>query len=246
MGETFIFDAGSLYRRNIGQYIVVPYLDDCGIHTIDALVASHNDTDHINGVPEICQHCRVRQIYTNPVFMQQTSQGGAHVLNEFVKEHSKALKVLPCHLVLNGVTIETLWPDPNDETITQLSDNNTSSVILMTYAGRSVLITSDIEQTTQQTLLDRYPNLKIDVLIAPHHGSTATLSPEFLTQLNPKIILSSCSYASYQKKSVVSERFYPADFPRKNIAHFFYTARDGALTVTINPSGNIATSSWLN
>ncbi|MHC4260214.1 MAG: ComEC/Rec2 family competence protein, partial [Planctomycetota bacterium] len=47
-----LFDAGSLYKSNIGHRILAPFLDYIGTNTIDAIIVSHNDVDHLNGIPE--------------------------------------------------------------------------------------------------------------------------------------------------------------------------------------------------
>ncbi|MHC4542692.1 MAG: ComEC/Rec2 family competence protein, partial [Planctomycetota bacterium] len=66
-----LFDAGSLYRSDIGTRIVAPFLDYAGITRIDAVIISHNDTDHINGIPEIIAHCKVGGVYANHAFFDK-------------------------------------------------------------------------------------------------------------------------------------------------------------------------------
>ncbi|MFH1884364.1 MAG: ComEC/Rec2 family competence protein, partial [Planctomycetota bacterium] len=46
-----LFDAGSLHKSDIGGRIIAPFLDYAGINKIDAIIISHNDIDHINGIP---------------------------------------------------------------------------------------------------------------------------------------------------------------------------------------------------
>ncbi|HBA48081.1 MAG TPA: hypothetical protein DCZ91_09855 [Lachnospiraceae bacterium] len=52
-GEVYLFDCGSSSRKNIGKYIMIPFLKYNGIHTIDAVFLSHPDADHINGAVEL-------------------------------------------------------------------------------------------------------------------------------------------------------------------------------------------------
>jgi competence protein ComEC len=63
-----LFDAGSLYNKDIGRRIVTAFLDYSGINRIDSIIISHNDVDHINGIPEIVEHCKVKHIYANDAF----------------------------------------------------------------------------------------------------------------------------------------------------------------------------------
>ena len=64
-----LFDAGSLYKSDIGRRIVAPFLHYRGINKIDAIIISHNDVDHINGIPEIAEHCEVGGVYANKAFL---------------------------------------------------------------------------------------------------------------------------------------------------------------------------------
>jgi competence protein ComEC len=68
-GENILFDAGSLSNKNCGQRIVVPFLRQKGISELDAIFLSHDDIDHINGVPEIVSVCEVGGIYANEGFL---------------------------------------------------------------------------------------------------------------------------------------------------------------------------------
>jgi len=58
-----LFDAGSLLKSDIGRRIIAPFLDSSGTGKIDAIIISHNDVDHINGIPEVVEYCKVDAIY---------------------------------------------------------------------------------------------------------------------------------------------------------------------------------------
>ena len=57
-----LFDAGSLYGSDIGTRIVLPFLDYEGIGRLHAVVVSHRDIDHINGLPEVANRRRVDRV----------------------------------------------------------------------------------------------------------------------------------------------------------------------------------------
>jgi competence protein ComEC len=56
-GTNMLFDAGSLSRSDIGSRVVTPFLRYSDIRKIDAVIISHGDIDHINGLPEIMDYC---------------------------------------------------------------------------------------------------------------------------------------------------------------------------------------------
>ena len=87
-----------------------------------------------------------------------------------------------------GCDLEILWPPPNDPT---LSSNDSAVVAQLRYAGKSVLITGDIQEVAENDLLKSSEPLHADVLIAPHHGSSESSTADFVHAVDPSIIISS-------------------------------------------------------
>lgn len=52
-GEAYLFDCGSGNRKQIGEYVLLPFLKYHGIRRIDAVFVSHFDEDHCNGIREL-------------------------------------------------------------------------------------------------------------------------------------------------------------------------------------------------
>ncbi len=229
--HTYIFDAGSLYQKDIGRRIVSAYLDYKRLSKIDAIVVSHNDADHMNGIPEILQHCRVEHVYAPALLMDQAEkdQGPAPWLLQYLRKKQRRFEMLPTILKpCKDLTIQQLWPD-STTTTAHLSDNNASLVLLVTYQSRTILLTSDIEQSTQNCLIERYPNLHPDILLAPHHGSLNTLEGHFLERIAAKTILCSCSRQSFERNRVI------------NTSTTYHTPIQGAITLQMDEQGKIKT-----
>jgi glyoxylase-like metal-dependent hydrolase (beta-lactamase superfamily II) len=49
-GKTLLIDGG---RDGKGQEVILPYLKDHAIHSLDAILATHYDGDHIGGIDEV-------------------------------------------------------------------------------------------------------------------------------------------------------------------------------------------------
>jgi competence protein ComEC len=60
----------------------------------------------------------------------------------------------------------------------------------VSFAGRSILFTGDIEKRAQQALLDR-GGLHADVLILPHHGSVEPTTQSFIRAVSPGVVVRS-------------------------------------------------------
>jgi competence protein ComEC len=235
-GKTnILFDAGSLHGNDIGTRIVSPYLDYMGIKNIDAVIISHNDTDHINGIPEIIENCNVRNVYANNAFFDvKDTWGTAKFLNECLADKGLEIKRIETQMDLcDSAKIEMLWPKEQDYYNEDLGDNDRSLVSLIEFAGVKILLCSDIESFAQREILRLYPDLNADVVIVPHHGSTVTLDVEFLGHLDADVLICSCGRSRYEKmgRDTDSVRYAPVE------TRFFCTSEDGAITVFVDKKG---------
>ncbi|MHC4575374.1 MAG: DNA internalization-related competence protein ComEC/Rec2 [Planctomycetota bacterium] len=229
-----LFDAGSVNKADVGRRVVAPFLDYAGINTIDAIIISHNDVDHINGIPEIVRHRKVKAIYANDAFFTTADRWGT---SKFLKERllEKGHKVQPLDRDLKeagGVSIRTLWPSEQAAGTEQLNDNDKSLVSLIDLTGTKILLCSDIETFAQRELLRLLPDLKADIIVAPHHGSTKTLEPLLLKNVGPEILVCSCGRGDYGKQRVIK---------LQNKPKCFYTPRDGAITISVDKDGTTRT-----
>ncbi|MHC4326436.1 MAG: ComEC/Rec2 family competence protein, partial [Planctomycetota bacterium] len=234
-----LFDAGSLHGNDIGTRIVSPYLDYIGIRKIDALIISHNDTDHINGIPENVENCAVRSVYANNAFFDmKDTWGTAKFLNDSLAEKGLEIKRIEAEINLStGAKMEMLWPNEQNYNNEDLGDNDRSLVSLIEFAGKKILLCSDIEKFAQRELLRLCPDLQADVVVVPHHGSTATLDAEFLEHLDADVLIRSCGRSRYQKMGhdTDSTRYAPVK------AVLLGTSDDGAITVSVDTDGIIKT-----
>jgi len=244
-GKTnILFDAGSLYGNDIGTRIVSPYLDYIGIRNIHTLIISHNDTDHINGIPEVVENCSVQSIYANNAFFDtKDTWGTAKFLNDCLAEKGLEIKRIGLQVNMDSsAEIKILWPNEQDYENEDLGDNDRSLVSLIKFAGTKILLCSDIEEFAQKELLRLYPDLHADVVVVPHHGSTATLDIEFLKHLDADVLICSRSQGRYGKtdSDTFTLRYAPAE------AKSFCTSEDGAVSVSIDKVGTIKTDVFVD
>ena len=234
-----LFDAGSLHKSDIGRRTVAAFLDYSGINKIDAIIISHNDIDHINGIPEIVEHCKVgeKDVYANAAFFSKTDEWGtAKFLKERLLEKGHKIQRLGKNLNSGSrAKIKILWPSEQICENEELDDNDKSVVSLIEFAGTKILLCSDIEEFAQRELLRIYPNLKADVVVVPHHGSAKTLEAGFLESLDADILICSCGLRQYERQQTNKEQ---------NKAKSFYTVRDGAITVCVSKDGTIRTATF--
>jgi competence protein ComEC len=234
-----LFDAGSLYKSDIGRRVVAPFLDYKGINKIDSIIISHNDVDHINGIPEIVEYCEVGGVYANKAFLMDMTTDPcdtAEFLNDRLNEDGLTIQRLGKYLNVGGkATITILWPTEQIYQDKTLGDNDKSVVSLIEFAGGKILLCSDIEKFAQRKLLELFPDLKADVVVVPHHSSVKSLEADFIERLKAGISICSSGQRQYERLQAIK---------RKDKAKSFYTARDGAITVYVNKDGALRTATF--
>ena len=228
-GDNILFDAGSLSRSDVGTKVVTPFLRYSGIGKIDAVIIGHGDIDHINGLPEITGDIRTKAVYASKAFSEDNRQTTKFLRNKL----RKIAEINNLPQKFGPAKTRVLWPTTDIQENNSISDNDKSVVTLIEYAGKRVLICSDIEKFAQREILRLYPDLKADVLILPHHGSAKTIEPAFIDKIGAAVNIASNSESSYEKHQVIR---YPAGLK--------CTALDGMITVRIGKNGNVTTTTF--
>jgi len=237
-GDNILFDGGSLYKNDVGRKVITPFLDHIGIDKISSIIISHGDIDHINGIPEITEHCELGSVYADEEFFNKAEKwGAAKFLSESLRKRGLEIQALSRELkVGSGTRIQFIWPDEEKYATGQLSDNDKSAVSLIEYGGRKVLLCSDIEKSAQRGLVQVYPNLRADIVVVPHHGSARTLEPDFLRSVGAGNLIYSCDQSQYERQQVIQG---------EKDANSFYTAKDGAVSVCVTKDGEVRTTAFV-
>lgn len=172
-----VYDAGARLSasHDMGERVVIPFLQSIHAKKIDMLVISHGDNDHIGGAPAILNQF--------PVLSIKTSVPAKLPKAEY------CLKNLSWQW--DGVNFKFLHPAPN-----QLDrDNNSSCVLRISNGKHHILLTGDIEKLAEKELVDSsLAELQADILIAPHHGSKTSALDSFVTGVQPQFVLFSVGY----------------------------------------------------
>jgi competence protein ComEC len=162
-------------------------LDRLGIPNVPLVVLTHFHADHIDGLPGVLEDRQVGEV--DVTSMVDPPEGAAAVSRELVAPPV----VAPYGLTrrVGAVTLQTLWPLPDAPTA-GIGDgsaaNNASVVLLVEVRGVRILLTGDIEPPGQLALRRTLPDLHVDVLKVPHHGSRYQ-DLDFLVGLRARLAL---------------------------------------------------------
>ena len=175
---------------DVGESTLLPYLLDRRITTIDYMLISHFDSDHIDGLFAVMENLKIKNI----IISKQGEKSDNFIrFQELVK--NKKVNVL---VVKKGDRIqidkysyfEILFPEKN--LIQDNVLNNNSIVANFCSIGLKILFTGDVEEIAENRLCELYRDtdkLKSTILKVAHHGSKTSSTAKFLELVTPKIAL---------------------------------------------------------
>ena len=159
---------------------LLPYLKSRGIDQIDHMVLTHTDTDHMGDLEVLATRVRIKEINISKGSLKKDS------FVRLLKRLNLPVETLEAgdQLSIFDGSAEVLYPVEVGD-----GSNNDSLVLYGRFYGWSFLFTGDLEEEGEKTLLARYPQLRVDILKAGHHGSKGSSHPAFLKQIQAKIAL---------------------------------------------------------
>lgn len=153
--------------------------------SIDIVIATHLDKDHISGLIDVLKKYKVEKvIYPN-------SNADTSYAQEFLKlakgEGENIIADRGMSISLDNKTkLEILFPLSN----IVLSDKNESSVFAkLIHSQNSFLLTGDSTVGVEKYLISMGDDLKAGVLKAGHHGSKTSTSKDFVEEVNPDFVV---------------------------------------------------------
>ena len=160
-------------------------LADAGVDRVPAVVLTHFHADHVSGLAGVLAGRDVGVVLSTPV--EEPSEQAA-----MVREVLAATGRGPEHITagdarrVGQVSWRALWPR---RLISRGSVPNNASVVLVAeIAGRSILLTGDIEPDAQRALVGDVVGLDLDMVKVPHHGSRHQ-APEFALAVRAPVVL---------------------------------------------------------
>ena len=182
-GQTMIYDGGDKSTSSF----VVSYLQKQNVTTIDYLISSHYDSDHMAGLIGCLNAFDVKNVISSDY------EHDSKLYQSFIQ--TVADKGLPMQHPAVGTefsfgsgSFQILAPatiDPNDS-------NKNSVAIKLTNGDNSFIFTGDAESTSEKAMCESGIDLSCDVLVPGHHGSATATSWDFLQATVPEYAVISC------------------------------------------------------
>ena len=182
-GQTMIYDGGDKSTSSF----VVSYLQKQNITTIDYLISSHYDSDHMAGLIGCLNAFDVKNVISSDY------EHDSKLYQSFIQ--TVADKGLPMQHPAVGTefsfgsgSFQILAPatiDPDDS-------NKNSVAIKLTNGENSFIFTGDAESSSEKAMCESGIDLSCDVLVPGHHGSATATSWDFLQATVPEYAVISC------------------------------------------------------
>lgn len=164
--------AGALSRT-------MPFFD----RSLDVVVVTHQDVDHIGGLPEIFGRYNVAYVLWNgrakegDFFEAWARKAREEKAVPIVAEDGLTLRIGDVRMDILNPSLPPAFED----------SNNNSIVIRMEYGALSFLFTGDIEKEAEEALVSSGKGLRSDVLKVSHHGSKTSSGEKFLESVRPAV-----------------------------------------------------------
>lgn len=184
-GRYMLIDGGDY---DYSSYVVA-YLKNQGVESLDYMVVSHYDSDHLSGCVGALRAFEVDTVIC-PDY-----EGDTKTYYTFVDD-------------LEKYQVETIHPEVGDvyqfggaeftivcPEVCDYSDENDNSVgIRLQFGQNSFLICGDAGEESEEDMLESGVYLQSDVYMAGHHGSSGSSTYDFLQAVQPEVVVVSCGY----------------------------------------------------
>ena len=181
-GENLLYDGGN--RSHADE--VVQYLKNQQVETIDYMISSHYDEDHLGGLVKCLDNFEVEHVlgsdyvHTSDLFNTFMNTATAHAI---IVEYPSVGDTYE----FGTGSFTVMAPDG----ISQNSNDN-SVVIRLVNGNNSFMFMGDAEETSEQDMISTGMNLDCDVLSVGHHGSASSTTWDFLEATSPSYAVISC------------------------------------------------------
>lgn len=176
-----LIDAGlnSKVLEELGN--VLPFFD----RSIDSILISHPDGDHIGGFPGVLDAYKVNNLIKGNVFATSTL---TQEIEDNLGDGSNTYIVRARDkLILDAkynVYLEILHPS---DLFNEIDKNDASVMMRLVYGETEVMFTGDSSKEIEEYLVSQFgKDLESDVLKVGHHGSNTSTSVSFVGFVNPE------------------------------------------------------------
>ena len=173
--KVIMIDTGGSLYRDIANDKIIPYLKKKGIDSIETLIISHGDYDHMGASIDLIEQFKVKNVMFNNGEYNELEKELINKLEAKNINYSSQLN----QWIVSDIKLYFI----NNGGYTNENDN--SIVILADIKGLKVLLMGDVSKEVERDLLSDNKISNIHILKVAHHGSSTSTSEEFIKTISP-------------------------------------------------------------
>lgn len=201
---------------------VVTFLESQGIKTIDLLIITHFDKDHVGGADQVIKAFEVKRVIS--AVQAKESEDVDEFYNALKKKDLEDEIITQMQeFMADGVRFE-IYP-PEKESYEKKESNNSSLVVRVTVGEKSMLFTGDAQEERIEELL-AMDDLQSDVLKMPHHGKLEDNTEALIRHVAPDYAVITSSEDDLEDAEVLSLL--------EDLGVKVFLTRNGEITITIS------------
>ncbi len=181
-GKSMLIDAGD---NNKGTAVQL-YLQKRGIGSLDYVIGTHPDADHIGGMDVVMTKFDCEQIMLPDVSNDTTTYRDVIDTMDY-RGYKNTLPVVGSTYTLGDATFTVIAPNGSYD-----NTNNYSIGIRLVHGENSFLFIGDAEEEAETDILQNGLEVFADVLKVAHHGSNSSSSKAFIDAVSPTYAVISC------------------------------------------------------
>jgi competence protein ComEC len=220
-GQVVLIDGGATYERfDMGRSVVAPFLWNRGIHSIDQVIGTHPQLDHVGGLAWVIRHFRVKNYWGSgetreELFYRRLGQAldSQGLREQVAREGQEILSSGSCRImVLNPPVAEPLeLPSQGSHAGGHLL-NNRSVVAQLICGPHKILFTADVEREGLSRMAQAASHGPVEILKVPHHGAMSSLNRDWVASVHPQYaVFSAGRHNSYRHPAAAVLDAYRAE-----------------------------------
>jgi competence protein ComEC len=192
-----LVDAGGVPGSgfDIGERVVLPALLAFGVRSLDDLVLTHGDPDHIGGAPAVLRHFSTHQVWEGVPVPPHAPLRDLIATAMHSSITWRTVQTADRELA-GGAEIRVLHP-PIPDWERQRVRNEDSIVLEIRFGNVSIVLPGDIGREAEQRLTPHLSTAPITIIKAPHHGSATSSTQDFITALRPAAVVFSAGRGNH-------------------------------------------------
>ncbi len=156
--------------------------------TIDLLILTHPDSDHINGLVEVVKRYKIKRVLFTGI---SDDLAAYKIWQEYIRLSGAEIVIAQAgqRFIYGGLNLAVLYPLEDLSNRTFVDTNESSLAIKFSFQTIDFLLTGDLPIEQELILVNSGNDLSAEVMKTGHHGSKTSTHQSFLDAVKPQYVV---------------------------------------------------------